>query len=342
MSLVVGGSAVAGFSMALLFGIQATFSQPLATFLAGAGALTAGVLAYLNGERSRALTATHHRADAERERARHKEDSHRARESDLRIRYTTIATQIGNESAAIRQAGAYALTALADDWHVFGEDDERQVCINLLQWYLRVPLPEDSTPDPSEREIRQTVVDTLVKRRRRPNDHPKSWRSCAMSLSQVSLPHCTLSQLDLSNFDLNSADLRKADLSWANLYDAYLFGADLTEANLIWANLTKANLSWAKLAHADLGRAKLVGANLTSAYVLGTDLTEADLTGADLTDANLQGADLREANLTGADLSDADLREADLTDADLQGADLRGADLRGANLAGTDLTEAKQ
>ncbi|WP_194817892.1 hypothetical protein [Nocardia sp. XZ_19_385] len=105
-----------------------SFSQPLATMLAGAGALGAGALAYLNGQRTRALDAAHHQADTDREREWHRDDSHRARESALRDRYTAVAAQIAHESAAIRQAGVYALTALADDWHSFGEDDERQVC----------------------------------------------------------------------------------------------------------------------------------------------------------------------------------------------------------------------
>src|SRR5262249_24893929 len=152
-------------------------SQPLATLLAGGGALTAGALAYLNGERGRDQTAAHHRADTDRERERHLEDSRGGRESDLRDRYTAIAAQIAHESAAIRQAGVYALTALADDWHKFGENDERQVCINLLQWYLRVPLPLGEAPDLSEREIRQTIVGILVQRRHRPHHDPKSWES---------------------------------------------------------------------------------------------------------------------------------------------------------------------
>lgn len=58
---------------------------------------------------------------------------------DLRSRYTTCAEQLANESAAIRLAGVYALTSLADDWQQQNERDEKQVVIDLLRAYLRTP-----------------------------------------------------------------------------------------------------------------------------------------------------------------------------------------------------------
>lgn len=173
LAFVIGGG-FTGFGVATLSGVHPSFGQPLATALAGAGALTAGVLAYINGQRSRELAEVHHQRD-----------SRRAKESALRDRYTAIATQIADESAAIRQAGIYALTALADDWHAFGEDDERQVCINLLQWYLRVPgtIPDEESlgPDLAEREVRQSIVGILTQRRQRLPEDPKSWASTTVS-----------------------------------------------------------------------------------------------------------------------------------------------------------------
>ncbi|MGW5384151.1 hypothetical protein [Nocardia sp. NPDC003963] len=84
LALAGAGGGIGGFGAALLFGVPAGFSQPLATFLAGAGALSAGVLAYVNGERSRALSDAQHKTDAARERERHREDSDRERECSLR------------------------------------------------------------------------------------------------------------------------------------------------------------------------------------------------------------------------------------------------------------------
>lgn len=280
------GGGVAGFSAALLFGVQAGFSQPLATFLAGAGALSAGLLAYLNGQRSRELAEAHHKADMDRERERHQEDSRHTKESALRDRYTAIATQIAHESAAIRQAGVYALTALADDWHVFGEDDERQVCINLLQWYLRVPLPQSDDaeqPDRSEREVRQTIVGILTQRRRRPPGDPKSWASTSISLSQASLRRCSLTDFNLAGLDLSNADLTRANLRGADLTNT-----NLTNTILYEANLYQADLAFATLAFANLTSAKLRGTNLTGANLLVTDLTGANLSDAEnLTSAKL-------------------------------------------------------
>ncbi|MFE2960935.1 pentapeptide repeat-containing protein [Nocardia tengchongensis] len=271
----------------MALGVQASLSQPVATFLAGAGALTAGVLAYVNGQRSRALTQEHHADDRTRERERHQEDAHRARESDLRDRYTAIATQIAHTSAAIRQAGVYALTALADDWHALGEDDERQVCINLLQWYLRVPAAavETSEQDLPELEIRQTIAGILTERRRRSPEHPKSWAATAISFRQASLPNCVLRMLDFSRLGLDHANLFGVNLTGAALFGATLTGANLTAVNLTGAHLIGTNLTGANLFGADLTGANLLSANLTGANLTGVDLTGANLLGADLTSA---------------------------------------------------------
>ncbi|WP_330251798.1 pentapeptide repeat-containing protein [Nocardia sp. NBC_00565] len=328
VATTVGGG-VAGFSAALLFGVQAGFSQPLATFLAGAGAVSAGLLAYLNGQHSRAQTEAHHKADMERERERHQEDSRHTKESALRDRYTAITAQIADDSAAIRQAGVYALTALADDWHAFGEDDERQVCINLLQWYLRVPFPEGNDPekpDLSEREIRQTIVSILAQRRSRSADDPKSWKYTDISLHQVSLPNCHLVQFNLTGIHLYRANLSRADLSAANLADAKLTGANLTGAMLVITKMTDAMLA---------------RANLTTAEMYGVFLNGADLSGANLADARLLKADLIEADLTSAKLVGANLVGANLTGAKLVGANLTSADLTSANLTAANLTNAK-
>ncbi|WP_107653222.1 pentapeptide repeat-containing protein [Nocardia suismassiliense] len=332
--LALAGASGAGFAAAVLAGVSPAFGQPLATLLAGAGVLAAGILAYLNGERTRDLTKRQHEADAKRERERHQTDTDRERErhaedsrrtlvSDLRDRYTAIAAQIADtNSAAIRQAGVYALTALADDWHAFGEDDERQVCINLLQWYLRVPFPvgDDPTkPDLSEREIRQTIVAILAERRRRPADHPKSWATAAISLHQASLPGCTfltgnLADLNFSGADLTGANLNSANLNSTHLNLTILNNADLARAKLIKANLAGANLTNATLAYARLNNANLWGANLTNAT-----LTYARLGGADLTNANLDRARLNGARLNGARLNGADLTGAKLANAQLFG-----------------------
>ncbi|MFI9507541.1 pentapeptide repeat-containing protein [Nocardia sp. NPDC052566] len=341
LGLIVGGSATAGFGIALLSGVPASFSQPLATLLAGAGVLTAGVLAYVTGKRGRDLTDAHHRDDMTRD-----------RESDLRDRYTAIAAQIADDSAAIRQAGVYALTALADDWHRFGEDEERQVCINLLQWYLRVPMAaaEDATERVlSEREIRQTIVGIVAERRRRPSEDPKSWTKTTLSLQHASLPYCAFGRVDLAELNLSRANLTGANLTGAKLTGANLTKADLTGAVLIGVNLGHADLFGANLNGASLTHMLLTGANLHGADLIDTNLTKTSLTYANLNGANLYRADLTDtdlsdaemigANLTGATMRDAFLTHGNLSHANLTGADLTGADLTGADLTGANLTD---
>ncbi|MFD9633685.1 pentapeptide repeat-containing protein [Streptomyces violascens] len=86
-------------------------------------------------------------------------DAHRADASQLADRYTTAAGQLGHEQAAVRLAGVYALARLADDWH-----EQRQVCIDVLCAYLRMPYEPDraaAAHRTGEREVRQTIISVI-------------------------------------------------------------------------------------------------------------------------------------------------------------------------------------
>lgn len=83
-------------------------------------------------------------------------DAHRADASQLADRYTTAAEQLGHDQAAVRLAGVYALARLADDW-----EEQRQVCIDVLCAYLRIPYEPDPTQadhKAGEREVRWTII----------------------------------------------------------------------------------------------------------------------------------------------------------------------------------------
>ncbi|SOE08934.1 hypothetical protein SAMN06272775_0014 [Streptomyces sp. 2323.1] len=83
-------------------------------------------------------------------------DSHRADASQLAERYSTASEQLGHEQAAVRLAGVYAMARLADDW-----PEQRQVCIDVLCAYLRMPYETDPTPTgfkAGEREVRLTII----------------------------------------------------------------------------------------------------------------------------------------------------------------------------------------
>jgi uncharacterized protein YjbI with pentapeptide repeats len=83
-------------------------------------------------------------------------DAHRADAEQLAQRYTTAADQLGHEKAAVRLAGVYAMARLADDW-----DEQRQVCIDVLCAYLRMPYEPDSASEKhreGEKDVRHTII----------------------------------------------------------------------------------------------------------------------------------------------------------------------------------------
>ncbi|MFF1566917.1 pentapeptide repeat-containing protein [Streptomyces sp. NPDC058293] len=85
--------------------------------------------------------------------------SHRADATQLADRYAKAAEQLGHDQAAVRLAGAYAMARLADDW-----PEQRQVCVNVLCAYLRMPYETDPTEPVfkhGEREVRITIIRTI-------------------------------------------------------------------------------------------------------------------------------------------------------------------------------------
>jgi hypothetical protein len=49
-------------------------------------------------------------------------------------RFGSATAQIGSDQSAVRLAGVYAMSGLADDWV-----ENRQVCVDVLCAYLRMP-----------------------------------------------------------------------------------------------------------------------------------------------------------------------------------------------------------
>jgi uncharacterized protein YjbI with pentapeptide repeats len=83
-------------------------------------------------------------------------DAQRADSEQFAVRYRTTAEQLGHDKAAVRLAGAYAMGRLADDWTA-----QRQICIDVLCAYLRMPYETDSTSENyriGEREVRHTII----------------------------------------------------------------------------------------------------------------------------------------------------------------------------------------
>jgi uncharacterized protein YjbI with pentapeptide repeats len=172
---------------------------------------------------------------------------------ELRTRYATIAEQLDHDNATVRLAGVYALASLADDLYAFGNDGERQVCIDLLCAYLR-DLRTDTDDD---RKVRAALVQTIHRHTMYSNNElpENGWSKCIL--------------------DLSGADLRRVRLEKTVLFDPILDDCNLAGAVLVGVQFS----------HAHMRRVDLRGAMLTFAHLHQVDLTDAiidertDLTG---------------------------------------------------------------
>ncbi|WP_341720489.1 hypothetical protein QQG74_12725 [Micromonospora sp. FIMYZ51] len=84
--------------------------------------------------------------------------SRRADAEILSKRYQDAASLLGHESAAVRLAGVYALTKLADD-----DELQRLTISNVLCAYLRMPYEPEGAPA-GEREVRHAIIRAIAER----------------------------------------------------------------------------------------------------------------------------------------------------------------------------------
>lgn len=103
-------------------------------------------------------------------------------------RFTSASAQLGHHAAAVRLAGVYAVAGLADDWA-----RQRQVCIDVLCAYLRMPYDPESHRD-GEREVRHSII-RVIRDHLRANA-PNPWHG--------------------QDFDFTNATFDGGDLSGAN------------------------------------------------------------------------------------------------------------------------------
>jgi uncharacterized protein YjbI with pentapeptide repeats len=98
----------------------------------------------------------------------------RADAESLASRYQDAAAQLGDESPAVRLAGVYALSRLADD-----DSAQRETICRLMCGYLRIPYDPGDAP-PGETEVRQTVVKVIAEHLQDPQAD-SSW--CGLNLN---------------------------------------------------------------------------------------------------------------------------------------------------------------
>jgi uncharacterized protein YjbI with pentapeptide repeats len=153
--------------------IRLSLGQAAQIVLFGLGGIIAivGVGLSLSRHRTELDTADDARDKEDRRIAELEIQLRRETERDLRTRFTTAVSLLSDlEKATTRQAGAYALAALADDWQAFGRPDERQICIDVLCGYLRSEWDPRGQGGAEERRIRTTGFDLISSHFRRDSE----------------------------------------------------------------------------------------------------------------------------------------------------------------------------
>lgn len=214
-------------------------------------------------------------------------------ERELRSRFGSVTEQLGHDKSASRLAGLYALAALADDWFEFGNEDERQVCVDVLCAYLRLPYdPESDLAKAGEREVRFTAVTLIRDHLRAPNP---AWKGCSFDFTGATFDGGSLQGMHLdttTSMDFSHAHFSTGTFDFSGLM---LGGATLTFRQCDFQNaiVTFAQSTF-KLGRIDFSRAKLFNGELV--------LSQSKFSGAAIIFAafGLHGGKL---NLFGSDFS---------------------------------------
>jgi hypothetical protein len=142
-----------------------------------------------------ALTVAYRKQDLG-EAAEHREDTKLFTE-----RFTKTAEQLGSAQAAVRIAGVYAMSRLADDWA-----EERQTCIDVLCAYLRMPYTPVEETSPAD-ELYEAAADSSLGARQE-----RTVRHTAIRLIAAHLKADADTSWQGYRFDLTGAILDGGDL----------------------------------------------------------------------------------------------------------------------------------
>lgn len=117
---------------------------------------------------------------------------------DLRSRFDSATARLAADGLAPRLSGVYALAAVADEWFSFGSPIERQICIDVLCAYLRMPLSsvDSIKSDPATAQVQDTILNVIADRTAaRPHEvagSDRDWRDCDFDFSNARMPSITL------------------------------------------------------------------------------------------------------------------------------------------------------
>jgi uncharacterized protein YjbI with pentapeptide repeats len=193
-------------------------------------------------------------------------DAHRADVNQFADRYTTAAEQLGHDKAAVRLAGVYALARLVDDW-----EEQRQVCIDVLCAYLRMPYRTD--PDATgykegEHEVRHTIIRLIRDRLRLSPGHPRSWQGLDFDFTAVAFDGGSLSGATFSGGEVSfvGATFSGGEVSFAGA----TFSGGLV--NFAKAKFSGGLVDFAKATFSG-GKVSFAGATFSGAVVSFVDTT---------------------------------------------------------------------
>lgn len=200
------------------------------------------------------------------------------RREDTRLlneRFVTASSQLGHELPMVRLAGIHALAGLADDW-----PEQRQVCINVLCAYLRMPYTPSDAPwhHDEESEIRLSLTRIIAEHLR--EGASTSWEGHDFDFTRAVLRAADFSGARFSGGRVSFSLVRFTG-GWASFDDAHFSGSQVTFGG---TDFTDGRVTFARTTFSK-GQVTFHGAEFNGAQVSfpGARFTggEVDLSGAD-------------------------------------------------------------
>ncbi|MET1072443.1 MAG: pentapeptide repeat-containing protein [Umezawaea sp.] len=195
----------------------------------------------------------------------------------LNERFASACSQIGHEKSTVRLAGIYAMASLADEWV-----EQRQVCVEVLCAYLRIPYaPAMDSPwhHDEESEVRLSIT-SVISDHLRPGA-PVSWQGHDFNLVRAVLRAADFAGIQVSGgrFLLSLARFPIGRVSFDGMHvsggEVWFGGAEFTGGTVSFDNAEfSGGLVRFEGAEFTGGEVTFRGARFTGGEV---DLSEVDL-----------------------------------------------------------------
>jgi hypothetical protein len=123
--------------------------------------------------------------------------------AQLSERYQIAAEELGHPRAAVRLAGVYAMSRLADDWV-----EQRQQCVDVLCAYLRLPLGRPDVDAAEEEVLRRAIVSEINLHTQPDRTEENCWSELRIDLSGAELQDLTFYRNRFRELVLERATIR--------------------------------------------------------------------------------------------------------------------------------------